>query len=338
MSIDADAPGKGPIEVLWLSEQAVKSALTMPEALDVVEEAFREHGMGRTQMPPKSYLYYPEGDLRTMPAFLNQATGVKIVNVHPKNPEKGLPTVMALVVLNSVQTGAPLAVMGATHLTAVRTGAAGGIAAKYMARPDSRRLGIIGAGAQARTQMAALARLFALEEVRAYDISPERCRALASEARDLLKARIVECRSAEEACDCDILVTATPSRTPVVREAWILPGTHINAIGADAKGKEELEPAILRKARVVVDDMVQAIHSGEVNVPISKGQYLPEDIHAELGEIVTKKKSGRQSREEITIFDSTGLAILDIAAASLVLQRAVQRGLGQNMPFLAGIG
>ncbi|MEM0499131.1 MAG: alanine dehydrogenase [Methanothrix sp.] len=324
------------LEILWLSEDDVRSVLTMEDAIQAVESAFAEHGLGNVQMPPKSYLYYEHGDLRTMPAYIKklEATGVKIVNSHPGNPEMGLPSVMAVVILNSVETGAPLALMGGTYLTAVRTGAAGGIAAKHLARRDSSAVGIIGAGAQARTQIMALAKLFDLEAVRVMDRRKERARAFVSDVSGFLECECVPVSDARDACDCDILVTATPSRAPVVLSEWVRDGTHINAIGADAPGKQELDPRLLRRAKVVVDDLSQAIHSGEVNVPISRGEYRSDEIHAQLGEIVAGKIPGRENDMEITIFDSTGLAIQDIAVASLVYRRARELSIGTLLEFM----
>ncbi|MDH7597742.1 MAG: alanine dehydrogenase [Methanothrix sp.] len=324
------------LEILWLSEDNVRSVLTMEEAIPAVEAAFAEHGLGNVQMPPKSYLYYEHGDLRTMPAYIKklEATGVKIVNSHPGNPERGMPSVMAVVVLNSVETGAPLALMGGTYLTAVRTGAAGGIAAKHLARRESSAVGIIGAGAQARTQIMALSRLFDLEVVRVMDKSHERARAFVSDVKGFLGCDCVPVSDGRDACECDILVTATPSRAPVVLSDWVRDGTHINAIGADAPGKQELDPNLLKRAKVVVDDLSQAIHSGEVNVPISRGEYSGDEIHAQLGEIVAGKMPGRENEREITIFDSTGLAIQDIAVASLVYRKARELNIGTVLDFI----
>ena len=326
------------MEILWLSEDDVKSLLTMDDALEAVECAFRLHGLGETQMPPKSYLYYPryDGDLRTMPGYIEgiEATGVKIVNVHPKNFEMGLPTVMAIVVLNSPKTGAPLAILGGTYLTSMRTGAAGGVAAKFLARQDSNTVGLVGAGVQARTQLLALSKIFEIEMVRVADITLDRARALERECRQFLDCKYSLTTSAEEVCDSDILITVTPSRKPVIRDAWIREGTHINAIGADARGKQELETALLKRAKVVVDDLAQATHSGEVNVPISQGLLDTGGIYAEIGSIVAEKVHGRKSEEEITIFDSTGLAIQDVAAAQMVYRKALSKGRGQHLEFL----
>lgn len=295
-------------------------------------------------MPPKSYLYFAgaDGDLRTMPAFLEglNLAGVKIVNVHPKNPEMGLPTVMALLILNSPRTGAPISVMGATFLTSMRTGAAGAVAARYLARPDAKIVGLVGAGVQARTQLLGLSRIFKIEQVIVADRSLDRARAFVDYAQEFLDCDYRTTTEAREACDCDILVTATPARVPVVMKEWVKPGTHINAIGADAKGKQELESALTSSARVVVDDMAQAVHSGEVNVPISQGVLAPEKIYAQIGEILVGKKPGRTSiaggigQEEITIFDSTGLGIQDVAAGSVVYEKAMDKGLGIRLGFL----
>ncbi|AYK14088.1 MAG: alanine dehydrogenase [Methanosarcina flavescens] len=323
------------MDVLWLAQEEVKSVMDMSSVMQVVEQAFRQHGFGRVQMPPKSYLYYTayNGDLRTMPAYLEEEniTGVKIVNVHPGNPARGLPTVMALIVLISPETGAPIAVMDGTYLTDVRTGAAGGIAAKYLARKDSKVIGLVGAGNQAKTQLEALCEIFEPGLVRVTSRTKESSEQLIREMAGITPCEIHYEDSIEKVCDCDILVTATPTRKPIVKAQWIKEGTHINAIGADAIGKEELDPELLIRSKIIVDDMVQALHSGEVNVPLSKHYISENDIHAQLGEVIVGLKPGRTSEEEITIFDSTGLAIQDVASAHLVYERAVSNGLGMKV-------
>ncbi|HWQ44344.1 MAG TPA: alanine dehydrogenase [Methanosarcina barkeri] len=323
------------MEVLWLAQDEVKSVMDMHSDMQVVERAFRQHGLGRVQMPPKSYLYYPayNGDLRTMPAYLEDEniTGVKIVNVHPGNPNRGLPTVMALIILISPETGAPVAIMDGTYLTDIRTGAAGGIAAKYLARKDSKVIGLVGTGNQAKTQLEALFEVFDPELVKITSRTKEGCEQFIREMADITPCEIRYEEEVEEVCNCDILVTTTPTRKPIIKAQWIKEGTHINAIGADAVGKEELDPELLIRSKIVVDDIVQALHSGEVNVPISKHYISENDIHAQLGEVITGLKPGRTSEEEITIFDSTGLAIQDVASAHLVYVRAVSKKLGRQV-------
>ncbi|HIE31272.1 MAG TPA: alanine dehydrogenase [Methanosarcinales archaeon] len=322
------------MKVLWLNKDDIEVLLDMSGTLDVVEAAFREHGVGRVQMPAKSYLYFQShnGDLRTMPAFLEaeDIAGVKIVNVHPDNPEKGLPAVMAVVVLNSTATGAPLVMMDGTYLTDMRTGAAGGVAANHLARRDAAVVGIVGTGQQARTQLRAICEVREVTAVRIISRSAASCKRFRDDMEKLgCDIRIME--SIRQVCDCDILVTATPVRSPIVADDWILDGTHINAIGADAKGKQELDPMILKRSRIVIDDYAQATHSGEINVALEKGIITVDDIYGTLGEVVAGIKPGRTDDDEITIFDSTGLAIQDISTANHVYRQAIDRRIGMYL-------
>ena len=317
-------------ETLIIEEKDVKELLEMKDVVGVVESAFREKGLGNVEMPPKPYIYYPAGDLRVMPAYIKSASqsGVKVVTVFPRNREKNLPTVMACVVLVDVDSGVPLSVMGGTWLTAMRTGAAGGVASNYLARKDSKNLAFVGTGVQAYTQLMAHKEAVPASKVYAFDMNAESAGKFAEFARSLgLEAEVSE--SGAKACEnADILITTTPVTSPVVENGWIREGMHINAIGADAAGKKELDPEILKRAKIIVDDWAQASHSGEINVSLSEGIISRENIRAELGEVVAGKKPGRESDSEITVFDSTGLAIQDVATASLVYRKALDAGKG----------
>jgi len=311
----------------------------MRETIEAVEEAFRAKGLGKVQMPPKSYVFFNrhQGDFRVMPAYLEdvEAAGVKIVNVHPQNPSKyGMPTVMATIVLIDPRTGAPLAIMDGTTITNVRTGAAGAVAAKYLARKDSRVIAMIGAGVQSRFQLLALNEIFKIEEVRVNDSTEKNAKKYASEMEKQLNIDVKITDTQEAVQDADIIVTTTPVRSPLIMNEWISEGVHINAIGADAPGKEELDPKILKRAKIVVDDWEQASHSGEINVPLSKGTLTCDEIYAEIGEIISGRKSGRTSRDEITVFDSTGLAVQDIATDWVVYKKAKKMGKGQEVELL----
>jgi alanine dehydrogenase len=318
------------METLILTQDEIKELLTMKDALDAVEHAFEMHGKNMVQMPAKIYLEFEKGDLRAMPAYLDGKAGVKWVNSHPHNSEKGLPTVMALLIYNDPETGFPLAVMDATHITNMRTGAAGGIASKYLAKKDSSVLGFIGCGTQAYTQLSAHMELFDLESIKCFDLSREKSERFAEHCRKFgFNVKVVDI---EGACRSDILITTTPSRKPVVKREWIGDGTHINAIGADAPGKQELDPEIIRDARVFVDDREQAFHSGEVNVPLSQGLISEENIAGTIGEVIVGSVRGREG-DEITVFDSTGLAIQDISTASIVFQRALEKKIGRKIDF-----
>lgn len=282
----------------------------------VIEEAFAEHGRGKVQMPPKVYITFEKGDFRTMPAYIPSLglAGVKVVNVHPANPGQGLPTVMALTIILDVDTGMPRAILNATDLTDLRTGAAGAVAAKYLSPRRSVRLGVVGSGRQARAQVEAIGRELEIIDAKVWSRNEKNAAGLCRQLPH------IECHPAtlQAACDCDLLVTTTPSTEPLIRDDWIQEGMHINAIGADAPGKEELDPAILIRSRVFVDDPAQAVHSGEVNVPIRKGLFSGQMIAGTLGDIILGKKK-RNNSDEITVFDSTGLAIQDLAIASLAL-------------------
>jgi len=328
------------LKILLLSRKDVEEIISMREVIEAVEEAFRAKGLGKVQMPPKSYIYFNryQGDFRVMPAYLEDidAAGVKIVNVHSKNPqEHGLPTVMATIFLLDPKTGAPLAIMDGTLITNMRTGAGGAVAAKYLARKDSRVIAMIGAGVQARTQLIALNEVLDIDEVRVSDVVKGKAEKYAEEMSGQLGIKIEPMADVGKAVKgADVVVTVTTARGPIVKDEWISEGMHINAIGADAPGKQELDPNILKRAKIVVDDLKQALHSGEVNVPLSEGIIARGDIYAELGEVITGKKPGRTSRDEITIFDSTGLAIQDIATDWKVYQKAKKMGKGREVELL----
>jgi alanine dehydrogenase len=306
------------MSTLVLDKKTVDSMLSMSATITATERAFREWTEGKGTMPAKAYLTLKEGDFRAMPAALPGGAGVKWVNVHPKNPSRGLPTVMAILIYNDPDTGYPLAVMDATSITAYRTGATAAIASKYLARPGARTIGLIGAGRQAYTQVMAHAELFAFDLIRIYDVDSAAANRLAISLPQF-KTKV---SSLAEAASSDIICTVTPARAPVVKKQYIHPGVHINAIGADAEGKEELEPDILKGAVVVVDDLRQASKSGEINVPIAKGLYAASDVYTTLGEIIAGHKPGRTDPDAVTIFDSTGVAIEDIAIARMIYEQA----------------
>jgi len=319
-------------EILWLTEKDVQELLPMSEAIAAVRQAFELHGQGHVQMPSKIYLQFTpyDGDLRAMPAYLYppvEAAGVKIVNSTPSNPERGLPAVAGIMTLVDPKTGLPLALMGAGTLTSVRTGAAGGIAAKALARPESSVVGLVGCGRQAKTQLEALLVFFKITRVLVWGKTMEEAKAFIAAHGAL--APMTPVATSQEACGADIIVTTTPARIPVVKDVFVRPGTHINAIGADAAGKQEIETKLLRRSCVVVDEWGQASHAGELNVAVSNEGYVRSEIAGQLGEILIGKVKGRQSPADITIFDSTGLAIQDVATAKLVYDKAVKLNKGQ---------
>jgi len=307
---------------LLLDRNAIKTLIKMSDVINVVEEAFRMCGEGRGKMPSKTYLSLEHGDFRAMPAALPGCAGLKWVNVHPQNPSVGLPSIMGILIYSDPETGYPLAIMDATEITAYRTGAAATIASKYLARRDSKTIGIIGAGFQAHAQILAHTELFNTISVNVFDVSQA---AVGRLMQSFPQFPIRNC-SIQEAVASDIVCTLTPSRSPIIKREWVILGTHINAVGADAPGKQELEPSILKEAVVVVDDMKQASSSGEINVPVQKGIYSIDEVYGTLAEIVVGKKKRRTDNKAITVFDSTGIAVEDMAVAELLFEKAQQTG------------
>lgn len=327
------------IETPVLTAREVQRLLDWPTAIRSARTALVQLARGAAAMPPKLYLDLPRGDdFRAMPAFISApaACGVKWVNVHARNPRRGLPTVMGVIILNDPATGEPLAVLDGLWITKVRTAAAAAVAAQVLSRPNSRTVALVGCGAQADAQLLALYQVRAFQHVRVWSRGRgEAARFCATMRRRLPGVRLQPSATVRAAVDgADLIVTLTPSRTPLVRSAWVAPGTHINAIGADAPGKQELETALVRRAAVIVDDREQALHAGEINVPISRGQYTPSRIRATLGEVLSRRRLGRRTSREITVFDATGLAVHDVALAAEVYRRALRRRIGRRVPLV----
>jgi ornithine cyclodeaminase/alanine dehydrogenase len=262
-----------------------------------------------------------------MPSRLGDSAGIKWVNVHARNRKRfGLPTVMAVYVLNDPANAFPLAIMDGTLLTSLRTGAAGAVASKYLAPSDPKTIGFIGCGVQAHTLHGTHTVLFEGFESLAYDRNEATARTFADE----VGARTA---SLEEAAGADIVCTATPSRKPFVRAEWIRAGAHINAMGADAPGKQELETNLLKKAAVYIDDVHQATGSGEINVPLAARNFGVDEIAGTLGEVVAGVLP-KPDAATTTIFDSTGLAIQDVALARGIYDAAKARSIGQEIDLI----
>lgn len=328
-SEQAKAQGYTMPKTILLGRRDIEDLLSVKEVLKAVERAFVLKARGETVMPPKIYLDLPKyhGDFRAMPAYVEGGAGVKWVSVYPENTTRhNLPTVIGLIVLSDPNSSYPLAIMDGTQITWMRTGAAGGVAVKYLARKNARVIGMVGAGRQARSQLVAIREVMPkIDLVKVYDVRPEASHKYAEEMGGQLSLNIESVGTVAEASDADVIVTVTLATGPVVFKKHVKPGTHINAIGADAPGKQELEGALVASAKVIVDDIEQASHSGEINVPINRGEFKVRDICTTLGEVVAGMEEGRASDEEITIFDSTGLAIQDIVCAKLAYEKARDR-------------
>lgn len=325
---------------LFLSKSQVSSLLSMRECINAVEEAFRELALGTATMPRRVSLPVPAqgGWLGVMPAFLLNAGALttKIVTVYPDNVRAhNLPNVLATVVLNNVQTGRVEAVMDGSQITAMRTGAVSGVATKYLARVSANRVGLFGAGVQARKQLQAMREVRKVESVNVYDTDRELANSLALEASAEGGVTVSVANSADEVVqDSDIIVTATTSSTPVFNGHLLKPGTHINAIGSFTPSTREVDSETVSTSKIVVDSTEAVLEeAGDILIPLKERVIRPQNIWAELGEVVTGRKRGRTSEEEKTLFKSVGLGIQDAAVAKLALQKARSLGVGTEFDF-----
>lgn len=314
------------MQIRVLTAADIHSALSMTAAIDAVAAAFAQLSAGKATMPLRSRFHTPKGVTLLMPAHLHQSGdfAVKIVSVYGDNPKLGLPTVSATVLVLDERTGMPLALMEGDSLTALRTGAAGGVAARYLAREDSRTVALFGAGVQARAQLLAAMAVRGIERVHIVDPVETAARRLADEISGWPAAPAVQISSSPQSAvaQADIVLAATTSKTPLFDGNDLKPGTHVTGVGAFAPHMQEIDANTIRRARVVVDQREAAMaEAGDIII----GKAT---IDAEIGEIINGVKTGRQSDEQITFFKSVGLAVQDAVTAAAVLKSADARNLG----------
>lgn len=322
-------------ETLLLSREDIQRCLDMPACLEIVEQVFKAHGESKVVMPPKLSLNLEgaHGWVNAMPAYVGpfDAAGLKWVGGWDGNIERGLPFIMGTILLIESQTGLLLSVMEGGFITNLRTGAATGIAAKYLARKDSAIVGLIGAGAQARMQLRALCHVFSLEEVRIADIVSEAMTRFVREMEREVEVPIKKAANNQEAVDgADIVVTATTSHGVLVKRAWVARGTFVASIGSYT----ELDPQlILNAGKVVVDSWAQNQHRGELSELVQEGLIGEQDIHGEVGEVIAGKIPGRENEDEIIVACLIGLGSHDIGCARFAYEEAKKRGLGSGFDF-----
>lgn len=311
--------------MLVVTDSEVEKLVPVNEVVEAVEKGYAAFSSGKVIMPVRSRMEIKEysGDVLLMPCYVPEFKiySLKIVTVYPKNVEKNLPTIFATVVILDPETGETLAVADGRVLTGLRTGAATAVGVKHLARRDSRYVGIIGCGYQAKWQLLALSAVMKPEKIIAYDIVEEKAREFVNRMSDLLECEVTQSLSPEQLVkSSDIVITVTTSRTPVVKREWVKPGTHISAIGAYTPEMAELDSALVADAKVVVDSLTAAKEeAGDIIQAVNRGFTKWEDVYAEIGEIILGKKKGRESDDEITIFKSVGLAVQDAAAAKVLL-------------------
>jgi len=320
-----------------LARADVREAVTMVEAIEAVQAAYVQLSAGEARVPVRLPVEVPEheGVILYMPAYLprSRGLGAKIVTVFPHNPQAGLPTIHALIVVNDAATGAPTAVMEAGYLTALRTGAAAGVATRLLARPDARTAAIIGAGVQGRTQLEAIAAVRDIECVWVYDANRTAAERFAVEmaargGRIPRKVRVADTAQAAVR-DADVISTATTSRQPVFADTDLKPGVHLNGIGSFTPEMQEVPADTVRRARIVVDNVAACLaEAGDLIIPLRQGLISRDDMSTEIGQVAAGTRPGRERPDEVTFFKSVGNAVQDVAVAQLVLARAAALGLG----------
>ncbi len=323
-----------PNELLYLSQNEVAAlGLTMAEIIDALEKAFREKGEGRTEMPPKPGIHPGGGDnfIHAMPAYIPalKSAGLKWVSGFPENAARGLPYITGLLILNDSETGLPLAVMDCVWITAMRTGAATALSARYLARAESSVVGVLGCGVQGRTNVEALNVLFPLKRVMAYDVEPEALHRYADEIKTRFRLEVIPAKTPQEAVTgCDLIVTAGPIlKKPhaTIRAGWMDDGAFASLVDFDSYWHPD---AMNEAAKFCTDDTAQFLHYQEIGY----FQNTPA-LHADLGELVVGKKPGRETSAEKTMTANLGLALDDMAVAPLIYQKALDKGVGTRLPL-----
>lgn len=321
-----------------LTGRDVVALLTIEECMAAVEDAFKLHGEGKTQPPGILGVHSHGGGFHIKAGVMDLDRpyfAAKINANFQGNPKQvGLPTIQGVVVLCDADNGYPLALMDSIEITIQRTGAATAIAAKHLARSNSKTATICGCGNQGRISLRALTIVRPIQKVWAYDVDQKAAQRFADELAEELGIDIEPVSDLRTAVrQSDICVTCTPSKQYFVKEEFVAPGTFIAAVGADSSDKQELEPALLSRSQVVVDVLEQCATIGELHHAIDAGALKRDEVYAELGEVIAGVKPGRTSANEIVVFDSTGMALQDVVTAAAVYKKAMSEGVGTLLDF-----
>lgn len=328
------------MKTLLLKKSDVCELLDIEKVIASVEEGYKAFCSGQVIQPGIVSVEIPEqnGEMDVKAGYSQNTRmiSVKCASGFYDNQKKTeLPNSMSTVLLFDGSTGFPLCIMDGSLITGYRTGAAGAVSVKLLARKDAKTAAVIGTGEQARMQVLALSAVHPVEKILAWGRSAEQLSIYQKEMEKALGCKVEICSDPKTAVEsADIVVTTTPSRTPILKREWIRPGTHIIAVGADMEGKQELDAAIFKGARIVVDNLGQCVSRGETQNPLKQGIIRPSDIHCEIGEILLGRKPGRENGAEITIFDTTGMAVQDNVTAAELYERALALKLGSYYDFM----
>lgn len=322
------------MELRILSAADVHQALPMGRAIEVMKDAFGQLSADQATVPLRSRVETDQGVLLFMPAFLKESRdlGFKMVSIWGDNPSKGLPAVLAMAMVIDPDSGQPQAILNGEALTAIRTGAGGGLAAELLARPDSKIVAVFGSGVQARAQLEAVCEVRPIEEVRIVGRTPASVDAFVAEIRQWANPPEVRLSPSPQAAvdGADIVIAATTSTTPVFSGSDLAPGTHVTGVGSYAPHMQEVDSETVKRSKIVVDSLQSCLaEAGDLIIPLEQNVISKIDFHGELGQIVNGTIVGRESAEEITFFKSVGVAVQDAAAASEVLRVAARQKLGQ---------
>ena len=319
---------------LLLSRSEVAGLLSIEECIAAVERVFQLYGEGKTQPPGILGVHAHDGGFHIKAGLLDLdrsffAAKINANFAHNAN-RFGLPLIQGVIVLADGQNGYPLAIMDSMEITIQRTGAATAVAAKYLARPDSKSILICGCGNQGRVSIQALSKIFSLEHAFAFDVDETQARRFANELSAQLKIAVETTNDLGDALKrSEICVTCTPSTRFFLKQDDVQPGTFIAAVGADSETKQELDPTLLAQNKTVADIVEQCASIGELHHAIASDLMTKQQVHAELGDVVSLTKPGRTSPDEIIVFDSTGMALQDVIAAATVFTKAVDNGVGR---------
>jgi alanine dehydrogenase len=318
---------------LILTRRDIAALMTLEDYLAAAEAAFRALADGRASSPLPMHLAGDGGVFHAKGARIGDHAAIKVNANFPENPARGLPTIQGAILFADARDGSLLAIMDSIEITLQRTAAASALAARHLARPNSPQLAICGCGAQAGPQLRALANVLPLRNIKAWDRDFERARAFAGEAQtpglDVQAVRELE----EATRGADVIVTCTTANTPFLTPDLVAKGAFVAAVGADNPDKSEIAPELMARSKVVTDVLEQCVVMGDLHHAIRAGRMTRESVFAELADVVGGKKPGRTSPDEIIIFDSTGTAVQDVAAAAQVYARALERRAVSQVSF-----
>lgn len=319
--------------LILLSRRDLAALMPFGAYVDAVADAFRLHAQGRTVLPDPMHVVAEAGGFHVKAGGLPTGPGYVAFKVNANFPDNrathGLPTIQGAILLFNRRTGSPVALLDSIEITIKRTGAATAVASRQLARPDARVATIVGCGEQGRIQLEALRHVLDLERVFLFDRDQQAAADLAAGIDGIDVEIAASLRTATLASD--VIVTCTPAKAPFLGPEDVRPGTFIAAIGADNPEKSEITPELMARARVITDVTAQALHMGDLHHAINAGAMRKTDVHAEIGEIIAGRKSGRANPQEITIFDGTGVGIQDVAASVRAYELACERGAGARV-------